>query len=163
MESPTLVLRLSKPPPQDLRLRLGILDCLLLVDQLNFQLSYFGFLPPKGYRQFHHSPSQGAKLVKTLYRDRLDSLGQSPLKAGNFVSHRLEPPSVVLYLFSPADSIGIVSHLGILQPFLKVGEPLRPVLVAIGLDYEPGELPSSRPIFSRAAVSSTLKELILEA
>ena len=122
VELPTLALRLPKPLPQNFGLRLDILDRLLLVSQLNLQPLQFGLLLPKGYRQFFHGPPQGAELVGPLCRGGLDSLRQLPLKAGNFVGHHLELPSVVLYLPVPADLVGIIVHLSILQLLLKVEE-----------------------------------------
>ena len=60
---------------------------------------------------------------------------------GNFVSRRLEPLSVVLYLPAPADSVGVVIHLDILQLLLKIEKLLRPVLVTVSLNYKPRRAP----------------------
>ena len=60
---------------------------------------------------------------------------------GNFIDHHLELPSVVLYLPAPADSVGIIVCLNILQLLLKVGELLQSVLIAVGLSCDPGRAP----------------------
>ena len=138
MKPPTFALRFSKPLPQNFGLHFGILDRLLLISQLNFQPLQFGLLLPKGHGQFFHGPPEGAELVRALCRDGLDSLRQLPLKVGNLIGRRLKLPSIVVYLLAPADSVGIVVRLNILQLLLKVEEFLRPVLIVVGLSCEPG-------------------------
>ena len=106
--------RFSKPLPQNFRLRFCILDRLLLKGQLNFQSLQFGLLLPKGYKQFFHGSSQGSELVGALNQNGLGSFGQLLLKTSNLIGRHLEPPSVVVYLPTPADSTSVVIHLDVL-------------------------------------------------
>ena len=114
MKPSIFALRFSKPLPQNFRLRFCILDRLLLIGQLNFQSLQFDLLLLKGYGQFFHGSPQGSELVEALNRNGLGSFRQLLLKASNLVDHRLEPPSVVVYLSAPADWVSVVIHLGVL-------------------------------------------------